>query len=93
MASFLSQRRYYLSRRIVTRLNEEHALSSLLQGKQEAEPNTPLPATFPRLAELQAIGYSAEEDLVGADADELIEWVPGLSTRDAEAILAAHAAL
>jgi hypothetical protein len=92
-SEFVSHRRFYLSKRIVHRLNGEFALSALRQAKQEAEPGgTALPATFPHYAALAQVGYVASEDLVGADECELVEWV-GITTREATAVLAAAAAL
>jgi hypothetical protein len=92
VSSFISHRRFYLSKRIAARLEGMHALESLWRGKQEAEPATPLPEDFPHRTELEAHGYTAQEDLVGADECELVEWVE-LSVRAAKAVLAAHAAL
>jgi hypothetical protein len=92
LASFISHRRFYLSKRIASEREGDCALSSLWQGKQEAEPNTPLPDDFPHRARLAEVGYTAQEDLVGADVCELEDWVC-LSAREAEQVLAAHAAL
>ena len=61
-------------------------------GKQAAEPGVALPSTFPFLSQLAAVGYTAREDLDGADVRELTRNA-GLSKRDAEAVLAAFAAL
>lgn len=80
MAEFISHRRFFLSKCIAARETGELALSDLWQGKQLSEPGgTPLPDGFP-------------EDLVGADEQELGEWVH-LSGPQAQAVLAAAAAL
>ena len=93
MAEFISHRRFYLSKRIAARECGDLALSALWQGKQELEPGgVALPADFPSQAALAPVGYVAQEDLVGADECELVEWV-GLTAREARAVLAAAAAL
>jgi hypothetical protein len=93
MASFLSQRRYCLQKRIVAKLIGDDAISALWQSKQEAEPGgTVFPATFPAKEKLNAVGYVAKEDLVGADTDELTDYA-ALSRREADAAIAAAAAL
>lgn len=71
---------------------EDFALSAFWQGKQEEQAGTTLPANFPELSALNEAGYTASEDLEGADATELGEYA-GLSNRAAEAVLAAHAVL
>jgi hypothetical protein len=61
-------------------------------NKQEAEPGVLLPATFPSLSVLSTAGYTTVEDLDGADTHELRR-ATGMSQRQAEAVLAALAAL
>ena len=65
----------------------DDAIASMWLAKQEAEPGTPLPPDFPHRDRLVASGYSAIEDLDGADECEL--GAIGLSSRDAQAVLAA----
>jgi hypothetical protein len=92
-SSFLSPRRFYLSKRIAARLTDGgFGLAAIWQHHQEQQPHTLLPAGFPAKAKLEAAGYTALEDLVGASADELIDWA-ALSQLEAQAALAAHAAL
>lgn len=91
MADLKSVRRVYLHKRIAARAQLSN-LEPVWQAKQEAEPGTALPASFPFLSELEAVGYTTREDLDGADADELVDHV-SLSKRDAEAVIAAFQAL
>lgn len=91
MSTLGSPRRYYLAKRHAAVELEDTALEAVWQGKQEAEPGTALAEDFPYLSRLQAAGYSTQEDLDGADADELVE--QGFSSREADAIVAAYAAL
>jgi len=91
-SSFISPRRFYLSKRIAARLLGEHALSAIWKYQQEQQPNTALPVGFPSLVTLAAAGYTAAEDLEGADESELVEWAR-ISNSAARAVLAAHAAL
>lgn len=92
MSEIKSVRRFYLLKRIVALQTGDEALSAFWHGKQDEIPAPALPATFPKLATLAAVGYSTTVDFDGADADELIEYVK-LSRRDADAVIAAHAAL
>ena len=87
MALLKRARRYYLAKRVAARRDDDEALELTWQAKQEAEPGTALAADYPARAALVAAGYTTTEDLDGADADELR--AAGLSTRDAEAALAA----
>ena len=92
-SSFLSPRRFYLSKRIAARQADgEFGLAKIWQHHQEQQPHTLLPVGFPAKTKLEAAGYTAVEDLVGASVDELVEWA-SLSQREAQAALAAHAAL
>jgi len=70
----------------------DYSIASVWQHKQEAEPGTPLAATFPFYDQLVEAWFTTKEDLEGADARELAFFV-GLSQRDAEAVLAAYALL
>jgi hypothetical protein len=88
-----SLRRFYLLKRITAQQLDDLALASVWHSKQEEYPaGTLLPAAFPFKAELEAVGYVATEDLVGADTDELIYYA-ALTKRQAEAVIAAFAAL
>lgn len=51
----------------------EHALAAAWAAKQEAEPGSRLTANVPYRAELERLGYSTTEDLLGADEDELAD--------------------
>lgn len=82
-----SPRRYYLAKRQAARRDERKALELAWQAKQEAEPGVELAETYPAREALAAAGYTTTEDLDGADVDELR--AAGLSTKDAEAALAA----
>ena len=77
-------RRFYLLQRIFCPYVEQRGV---WRAKQEAEPGTPLPATFPALAALSAVGYTTAEDVRGADELELRK--AGLSINDARAVVAA----
>lgn len=94
MAEIGSARRHRLLKRLEADRQGLPGLAAVWRAKQEAtSPATALPATFPFLSQLQTIGYAAQEDLAGADVDELTLYLPDLSTSEAEAILAALAAL
>lgn len=88
-----SPRRYFLLKRQAALRENSPALAGTWRWRQEQEPATPLPAGFPYSEQLADAGYTAEEDLAGADLDELLEQLPTLSTTDAEGILAARDAL
>ena len=91
-SSFISPRRFYLSKRITARLLGDHALSSTWQHHQEQQPGTVLPDGFPSKAALAAAGYTASQDLEGTDESELVAWAR-ISNSAAKAALAAYAAL
>jgi hypothetical protein len=82
-----SARRYYLSKRRQAADAGELGLERAWQAKQEAQPGTPLPGSFPAAAALASAGYPTNEDLRGASVDELVG--AGLSLTDATAALAA----
>jgi hypothetical protein len=86
-----SPRRYYLQKRQTSAELGDKALELVWMGKQLAEPETALPADFPYLSTLEPLGYVAVEDLLGADECELRNM--GLTSKQAESILAAFAAL
>lgn len=66
-----SPRRYYLLKwRALDELCE-HELVLLFKDKQQAIPGTSLPGDFPGRSALIAAGYTAIEDVTGADVDEL----------------------
>lgn len=91
MASTVHPRRYYLLKRLAAKhLGESLELS--WKALQEALPGTPLPNGFPSKAALEAVGYTAAEDLDDAGTDELREEV-GLNERQAQAAIDAAAAL
>lgn len=92
MAEYASFRRYCLDKRISATRIGDTAIASLWQSKQQAQPGTTLPADFPVRAKLVAAGYTTDADLVGADVRELRDYAR-ISTRDAEAVIAALAAL
>lgn len=81
-----SVRRFYLLKRQAAAALDE-PLAETWQAKQEAEPGTALPADFPDLEVLVAAGYSAVEDLDGAEAQELVDL--GLAPHRADAVLLA----
>jgi len=85
-AEIRSARRYYLLKRREAAARCDN-LEQAWQAKQEAEPGAALPSDFPHIEQLQACGYTADVDLDGADADELVDL--GLTTREAQAVLAA----
>jgi len=87
-----SPRRYYLLKRLEARRSQNQPLDGVWRSKQESQPGTALPTTFPFRSQLVAAGYSTAEDLDGATADELVDHV-SLSSRDAAAVVAAAAAL
>lgn len=90
MGDVNSARRFYLlsAQFLEGDINSE-SLKQVWWGKQEAQPGTPFPATFPFQAELVAAHYKALEDLNGADQQELIS--AGLAFFKAKAVLAAFA--
>lgn len=79
-----SVRRYYFSERLRARA-ERSPTEPAWQAKQEAEPGTPLPATFPMLEILAPVGYTTYADLWGADRNEL--QTAGLTSRQAEVVM------
>jgi hypothetical protein len=85
-------RRYCLLKRQWATNNEETAMASLWQAKQEAESGSDLPATFPFRERLAACFYTTSEDLDGADVAELAD-LGAFTTREAQRILTAFNAL
>jgi hypothetical protein len=83
MAEIRNVRRFYLHKR----LTGEEETRPVWQAKQEAEPGTALAEDFPCRSELAALGYTTEEDLDGADQDELVR--AGLKTNQAKKVIAA----
>jgi hypothetical protein len=79
-------RRYYLAKRHVAEDLCDN-LAEVWRSKQENEPGTPLPATFPYLEVLAERGYETVEDLTGASVKELTDRC--FNSADAEIILAA----
>ncbi len=87
MSTVSSSRRYYLLKRLAARSNSDRALDAAWHGMQKGVPGTALPLNFPARAELVAAGYSAIEDVFGADVDELLD--AGLTRSEATAAIAA----
>lgn len=88
MADIKTPRRYYLSRRrYFLTVEYDAAMAGAWRSKQEAEPGTALPSTFPFLSRLATECYETEEDLDGADECELID--AGFTQWEARTILAA----
>lgn len=80
-----SVRRYYLVKRLYARqLDLEE---SIWKAKQDAQLGESLPSNFPHRSALAELGYSAVEDLDGADIDELNG--QGFTRLQAQAIFAA----
>jgi hypothetical protein len=88
----LIYRRYLHRERMNARFRSEYELESAWRAKQEAQPGTALPSTFPFLSQLAAGGYTTQQDLHGADSCELQE-IADLNPRDAQAVLSALAML
>ncbi len=78
-------RRYYLLKRRAA-LDREESIEAQWHAKQDGEPGTALPATFPFLSLLGTF-YANVEDLDGADVAELRSF--GLSEKQACAVLSA----
>jgi hypothetical protein len=92
MSTVPSPRRYYLLKRLEAARSEDRPLDGVWRSKQEAQPGTALPTTFPFRSQLVAVGYTTAEDLDGATVDELVTYV-SLPSRDAAAVVAAAANL
>jgi hypothetical protein len=75
MAELNRVRRYYLRQRYLASLDDElrGGIEAVFRAKQEAIPATALPADFPFLGRLAAVGYTTIDDLHGADGEELSE--------------------
>jgi len=81
-------RRYFL----LARQNAwDEGVAAVWRAKQEAQPGTALPESFPARAALAAAGYTTVEDLDGANESELSG--AGLSTREARDVISAAKAL
>lgn len=65
----------------------DYDLAGVWRWKQERQPGTALPDTFPLLTELDAAGYTTVEDLDGADVAELVR--ASFTSSQAKRILAA----
>lgn len=81
-------RRYYLLKSFAARDAGDVGQSSAWLSKHNTEPGTALSATFPGKTLLEAAGYTAIEDIRGADAAELSSEA-GLTRQDAEAAITA----
>lgn len=80
-------RRYCLLKRRMATAVDDEATADVWRAKQAEIAGTALDASVPHQTELATAGYTAVEDLDGADADELV--AAGLSYRQATAVLAA----
>jgi hypothetical protein len=89
-STVVSARRYYLLK--AQAADRDGGFASTWWGKQEAETGEALPVGFPSLAALAAAHYTTVEDLTGAGTNELV-CEASLTTRQAEAVLTALAAL
>ncbi len=69
----LSPRRYYLLKWRGLEDLCEHELALIFKAKQAEIAGTALPSDFPGRAALIAAGYTAIEDVTGADEDELVD--------------------
>lgn len=69
----LSPRRYYLLKWRGLEDLCEHGLALVFKAKQTEIAGTALPSDFPGRAALIAAGYTAIEDVTGADEDELVD--------------------
>lgn len=92
MAETVRARRYYLLKRFAARDAGDNNLALTWRAEQEAQPGTDLPAGFPSKGALEAVGYTALEDVDGADWQEL-QVEAQLNQRQAEAAIAAAADL
>jgi hypothetical protein len=89
-STVVSPRRFYLLKAQAADL--DGGFASTWWGKQEGEAGTALPDGFPSLAALTAAHYTTVQDLTGAGTTELVREA-GLTTKQAEAVLTALAAL
>lgn len=88
----LNYRRYCLLKRLYWLDLGDYALAGVWRARQEEQPGTALPSTFPFLSRLTARGYTTREDLYGADVYELERTIP-MSRHDARIVLGAYADL
>lgn len=79
-------RRFYLRKSQELYRQQEEGLAAAYRAKQDGQPGTALPVSFPHLTELTAARYTTREDLTGASLDELVTFA-GLAHRDARAVL------
>lgn len=84
----LNYRRYCLMKRLYWFDLGDYALAGVWRARQEEQPGTDLPATFPFLIKLTPRGYTTREDLYGADVYELERTIP-MSRSDARIVLSA----
>lgn len=80
-------RRYYLGKRRQSAERDDD-MTTQWHAKQDGEPGTALPATFPFLVQLATGFYTTVEDLDGAPNTELRDFA-GLTLREADAVLEA----
>lgn len=86
-----ARRMYLLKSQALSDVGQD-GLAGLYRYKQEQQVSPELPADFPLRAELVAARYSTTADVDGADVAEL-RLRAGLTTSQAEAVIAAAAAL
>lgn len=92
MGLMLRYRRYLHRMRMNARVRDDGELESAWRAKQEEQPGTPLPSSFPFLDVLAAAGYTMQEDLDGADKYEL-QHIALMNGQDADVVLTALQAL
>lgn len=84
--SVRTYRRYLLLKVQYHTLLDEPELASANLAKHNATTGTPFPDNVPFQAALRAANYTAVEDVLGADAEELIEQT-GLTFEQSKAVL------
>lgn len=81
-------RRYHRLKAEAAKKKGEGALAAAFESKRQGDPCTPLAEDFPGREALVAAGLGCEEDLRGADMNELTT-IKGIGKKTAEKILAA----
>lgn len=90
--AIVTTRRFFLLSAQAEEREGDPDFGGVWRGKQQGVAGNALPETFPLRARLAAAGYTAREDLTGADVRELmlqVRLLPG----EAAAVLAALEAL
>lgn len=83
----MNPRRAYLLHARSLEAEGREGLAAVYRGRQLALPGAPLPDSVPHQDALRCAGYSALEDLEGADEGELVSW--GLKAKEAQEVFAA----